>query len=106
MRQKSPRLTIIRVNQCDSIRASVASFIAERFARIPGTLAVYGDKSMEAAYFYVLLAEDDEDVLESVFDAERYIYSRFQEETFDFCVLPGKELRSQIPSDANLIWQR
>jgi hypothetical protein len=103
---KVPKLVTIRIIQCDSIHSSTYAFIARQYSKIPAAIAVYKERVDDLVYFYVLLAEDDEEAMDSAFDVERFVYSRFAGEQFDFCVLPGKELSDQIPTGANLVWKR
>jgi hypothetical protein len=96
----------VRINTSYSVQASLESFIARQYAQVADTLAVYTDKSADGTRIYILLENDDDVAMDSVFDIERWIYSRFPGEGLDFCVLPGRELEDQIPSSAVVIWKR
>ena len=96
----------IRINISYSAQASLESFIARQYAQVADVLAVHIDKSADGTRIYILLRNDDDISLDSVFDVERWIYSRFPGEGLDFCVLPGSELEDQIPSSAVVMWKR
>jgi len=96
----------VRINASYSTHASLEGFVARQYAQVADTLAVYADKSADGARIYILLGNDDDASLDSVFDIERWIYSRFPGEGLDFCVLPGRELEDQIPSSAVVMWKR
>jgi hypothetical protein len=96
----------VRINTSSSAQSSLESFVARQYAQVPDTLAVYTDRSADGTRIYILLGNDDDVAMDSVFDIERWIYSRFPGEGLDFCVLPGKELEDQIPSSAKVMWKR
>ena len=99
---ETTRLVRVRVQQCDSISASLGAFVARFYSKIPKVTAVYQLKTPDLIRFYIVLSDDDE-LLDSVFNAERFFYTRFAGEVVDFVVLPGLDLQGQIPSDARLI---
>lgn len=98
--------SLVRITASYSSQASLENFVARQYARVADVLAVYADKSAEGTRIYILLGNDDDDSLDSVFDIERWIYSRFPGEGLDFCALPGKDLEDQLPSSAVLMWKR
>jgi hypothetical protein len=96
----------VNINQCDSVRASLSAFIAGRYSQLSDVFAVYDDLSPDSSRMYVLLAKDDDESLDRVFELECFFYERFPGERLDFVVLPGLELEAQIPSQSRLIWRR
>ena len=96
----------VRINTSYSVQSCLESFIARQYAPVADTLAVYSDSSADGTRIYILLENDDDVAMESVFDIEQWVYSRFPGEGLDFYVLPGKELEDQIPSSAIVMWKR
>jgi hypothetical protein len=105
--EKRPaRLHRVIVRQCDSVTSSVGAFVSRYYSDLPDAIAVFQVRSSEALRFYLVLSRDDDDVLKSAFDLERFFYLRFQDESLDFTVLPGADLEDEIPSEAGLVWRR
>lgn len=94
----------VRINTSTSDQSSLENFVARQYAQVTDIIAVYADRSADGTRIYILLENDDDVVMDSVFGIERWIYSRFPGEGLDFCVLPGRELEDQIPSSAVAMW--
>ena len=96
----------IDIFQTDTDTSSLDRFVAKIYEQIPSVLAIHRSFEDQTTRYFIIAKDDEEVTMESIFEPEKFFYSRFQGDRLDFQVLPGSDLEYILPSAAKLVWQR